>query len=69
MGRNFDSIFVWGPKKISVAAAVVILIALAIITRYEIVGVADTGSAVVYRLDRWTGAVQWCVPARCDPLR
>lgn len=48
---------------------VLLLAGFAIMTRYEISATGAGADAVAFRLDRWTGAVQWCTAGRCEPLR
>ena len=43
----------------------------AVLLRYEVVGVAPGGQGnqgIAYRLDRWTGSIEWMQASRSEPV-
>jgi H+/Cl- antiporter ClcA len=43
-----------------------LLLMVAWLVRYDMQAVSASNSAVAFRLDRWTGAVEWCGPSQCQ---
>lgn len=61
--------YLWtGHRKYIMLGAIALLLWGSWIGRYEVVATQHNGSAVTFRLDRWTGGMEWCAIGRCGSI-
>ncbi|SFV31334.1 hypothetical protein SAMN05216456_1307 [Devosia crocina] len=68
--RDEAKYYLWrGWRKYAVFGLFLLIALTAVMVRYEVATATSDGTAVAFRLDRWTGTVHWCHPGRCDPTQ
>jgi hypothetical protein len=52
-----------------IVGAVIVAVVVAFGTRWSVSTLGTQTTSAIYRLDRWTGAITWCVPRTPPPSK